>query len=134
SVTVNVPPSVRVITTVLPSGAAWKPLIVFTDVASADATVARSVPEAVAVPNVVWPLERVTRQTSVAWKALDSVTVFVVSEPPASRAELPDAVTATVDVNGVVRVIVTVPLPVGEAVAPIAVARREANVSAVSPL
>ena len=85
----NVPPSVRVITTVLPSGTAWKPLIVLlTDVASADATVPRLVPEAVAVPNVVPPFESVTRQTSLAWKAFESVTVFVVGAPPTSSVEL----------------------------------------------
>ncbi len=50
SVTVNVPPAVRVITTVLPFETASKPVIALIEIARLAATVSRLVPEAVPVP------------------------------------------------------------------------------------
>ena len=66
----KLPPVVRVMTTVLPSDTASKPVSALMDVARLEATVARSVPDAVAVPRSVLPLLRFTCHTSVAWNAV----------------------------------------------------------------
>ena len=47
SVTVNVPPAVRVIASVLPFETAWKPVTELIEIARFAATVSRSVPDAV---------------------------------------------------------------------------------------